>query len=120
MQDKIHKKLLDLAEQLGGDDFQVSAHDYYEGYEARSEAIAVGDSLLELIDEDDFVTYIMKTPTLIEAYIQGYVSAIDFEDEIPENINEGDVVCISVVLTNEQQNRIRELAAKKIQEDEDE
>ena len=116
MQDKIHKKLLNLAEQLGGDDFRVSAHDCSDSYHSKDEVIAAGDSLVELIDEASFVGYIMENPELMEAYIKGYASSIDFEDEIPEDINEGSVVSISVYLTDEQQSKIRELVKKNLQE----
>lgn len=110
-QEKILNKLLKTAEDFGYHDAAFSLYDCHESMHSVETSMEVGNELAELIDLN-FFEFVESDPAGNEAYIRGYVSAVESADDLPEDLNEGGPSCLNAELTPEAQNRIRELVAQ--------
>lgn len=105
IEQKIHEELSTLAHSLGNSDANLSLYDNFEAMHDKTTEMALAKVLLRLIDLDNFENYVQKYA--IEQYINGYVSGVESSEDLPRDINKGNVCGISITLTKEQQEKIR-------------
>lgn len=111
---EIEDKLNKLSFQLGFHDYSTSVHDNYESYNEKEKILVIAKVLLSIINEDNFAHYIMKNEEALNQYFLGYIQILDYEEDIPQNINKGFVCSIELSLTKEQQNKLKNMALEKI------
>lgn len=108
-QNKVVQKLLKRARSFGFNDASFSIFDCCDSMHAIDEDIEAGNELAELVGAESFCDFIYSNPEAMEQYIQGYASAVEDVEDLPEDLNDGRASSLTMALDVEQQTKVREL-----------